>query len=202
MKRVSGGLLIFGVLAVPPMRLALEQTMVGHMLLQLPLLVLCGILIGQGLHVRVRGLLQAANGYGVTGLVLAIVTALFWMLPRHLDAALEEAGYEAAKFISLPLLIGIPLQLSWHRLTAIGRGLIWSNLVAMLWVLSWLYLAAPVRVCNNYLIDEQTLVGRILFSLGALIAAALAIRAFIPSQSATTAPEPPSRSPAAPVRKG
>ena len=190
MNRVAGGLLLFGMLALPPVRSTLEQTMAGHMLLQIPLLVISGIFVGQGLHVRVRGALQLANGYGLTGLALVVVTALLWMLPRHLDAALTETGYEVAKFISLPLFIGIPLQLSWRRLTVIGRGLVWSNLVAMLWVLSWLYLSAPVRVCNNYLISEQTLVGRLLLALGFLVAAVLAVCAFIPSQPAAATPEP------------
>ena len=178
-RRAVLGVAVFGLLSLPPIRGALEQSMVGHMLVQIPLLVLCGVWFASAIPMGPRQVLQEVNAYGLTGLALILVTSLFWMLPRHLDAALEEPLYELAKFTMLPLLIGIPLQLSWKPLTAIGRGLVWSNLVAMLWVLSWLYLAAPVRVCNNYLIDEQTLVGRILLLLGFIIAAVLAVRPFI-----------------------
>ncbi len=178
-RRTAAGLLLFGGLSLPPIRGVLEQSMAGHMLVQIPLLVLCGVGFASTLPAWLRQVIQEVNAYGLTGLALMLVTSLFWMLPRHLDAALEEPLYELAKFITLPLLIGIPLKLSWKPLTAIGRGLVWSNLVAMLWVLSWLYLAAPVRVCNNYLIDEQTLVGRILLLLGFIIAAVLAVRPFI-----------------------
>ncbi len=160
--------------------------MAGHMLVQIPLLVLCGVWFASTVPAWMRQVVQEINAYGLTGLALMLVTSLFWMLPRHLDAALEEPFYELMKFITLPLLIGIPLQLSWKPLTAIGRGLVWSNLVAMLWVLSWLYLAAPVRVCNNYLIDEQTLVGKTLLFLGFLIAAVLAVRLFISTTPDTT----------------
>lgn len=176
------GLLLLCTLALPPMRTVFEQSMAGHMLLQLPMLVLGGIWLASGLPAVVKRKFQAANRYGLTGMATVLVTALFWMLPRHLDAALDDPVYEAAKFLMLPLLVGIPLKLSWRRLTAIGRGLVWSNLVAMLWVLAWLYLAAPVRVCNNYLIDEQTQVGQVLFLLGILIATGLAIRPFIASK--------------------
>ena len=185
MRLTTAGLLLFGTLALPSMRATLEQSMPGHMLLQIPLLVLSGLWLASGLPPEVKRLIQRVNTYGVTGLALIVVTALFWMLPRHLDAALDEPAYEVAKFLMLPLLVGLPLHLSWRRLTVIGRGLVWSNLVAMLWVLSWLYLAAPVRVCNNYLIDEQTLVGRLLLLLGFLIATVLAVRPFISSSPAS-----------------
>ena len=184
-QRVTAGLLLFGMLALPPMRTALEQSMLGHMLVQIPLLVVSGYWLASGLPPYLRERMQLANAYGITGLALMVVTALFWMLPRHLDAALEEPLYELAKFLTLPLLLGIPLQLSWKRLTIIGQGLVWSNLVAMLWVLAWLYLVAPVRVCNNYLLDEQTLVGRSLLVLGFLLAAVLAVRPFISSRSSS-----------------
>ncbi|SCZ49053.1 hypothetical protein [Thiohalomonas denitrificans] len=201
MKQMNGGLLLFGILALPPIRHAFEQTMAGHMLLQIPLLVLSGVWIGRGLPPGTRKALQAMNGYGVTGLALVVITALFWMLPRHLDAALEGTAYEIGKFLSLPLLVGIPLQLSWRRLTAIGRGLVWSNLIAMLWVLSWLYLSAPVRVCNNYRIDEQALVGQILLLLGFVVATALTVRAFIPSRPSGLAARPLPPSTASALRK-
>ena len=76
------------------------------------------------------------------------------MLPRALDAALTNPLTEAAKFVSLPALVGLPLALAWQRLPIIGRGFILTNVISMLAVLGWLYIAAPVRICNNYLVGS------------------------------------------------
>jgi hypothetical protein len=100
------------------------------------------------------------------------------MLPRSLDAALAEPAMAVAKFISLPALLGLPLAQSWCRLHPIARGFVWAKLVSMLGVLGWLYLAAPVRLCNFYLLDEQLLLGRAMLAIGAALAAALATQAF------------------------
>jgi hypothetical protein len=183
---VSGSLLALGLglpvlLSLPPARHALEASMPGHMLVQFPLLVASGYLLTPLLPVRVREGIQAWNAFGIAGITLATATALFWMLPRNLDATLTDPWLELGKFLSLPLLLGLPLRLSWQPLTALGRGLVLSNLVAMLWVLAWVYLAAPARVCNNYLLDEQTLVGRSLLVIGCAVALSAGLRPFFPA---------------------
>jgi len=35
--------------------------------------------------------------------------------------------------------------------------------------LGWLYLVSPVRLCNNYLIDDQQRLGQILIAAGAML---------------------------------
>ena len=87
--------------------------------------------------------------------IVALFASSYWMLPRALDAALTEPLAEVGKFLSLPLLVGFPLVLAWRRLTLIGRGFVWTNFISMLAVLGWLYIVAPVRVCNSYLVNDQ-----------------------------------------------
>ncbi len=165
-------------LAAPSARGLLEGSMVGHMGVQIPLLVAAGWLLGRGLPGGPRRVIRAYNGHGVPGLVLVLFTVAYWMLPRSLDAALGHGSMELIKFTSLPLLAGVPLALSWPRLSLIGRGVIWSNLLAMLFVMAWLYLESPVRICNFYLFNQQTLLGWYCFTVGAILALALAVRAF------------------------
>ncbi len=74
---------------------------------------------------------------------------------------------------------GRRLRLSWGALGTIGRGLVWSNAVAMLGVMGWLYLVAPQRVCTSYLLSDQDLLGHGLLAADALLAAALVVRAFL-----------------------
>ncbi|RRQ22400.1 hypothetical protein D6C00_10860 [Thiohalobacter thiocyanaticus] len=161
-------LAVYLLLATPPLRDWLEAGMVMHMLVQLPLLAGLGVLAVRRLPARLRNRLDRCNAAGVPLTLLALFAIAFWMLPRSLDAALNQPAMELAKFVSLPLLVGAPLALSWRRLPAVGRGFLWSNLLSMLVVLGWLYSAAPVRVCTNYLVDQQQLLGRglLLLALG------------------------------------
>lgn len=156
-------------LATPVARSALEASMSTHMLLQIPLLAAAGVLIARLLSARRQDALLAVCGGAVPCVVLALFASSYWMLPRALDAALGDPLTEAAKFISLPLLVGLPLALAWGQLTAIGRGFVWTNFISMLAVLGWLYIAAPVRVCNNYLVDEQGSTGWLMVKLAMLL---------------------------------
>ncbi|HDP89238.1 MAG TPA: hypothetical protein ENN42_04670 [Thioalkalivibrio sp.] len=173
------GLTLLVILAPPWMRTLLEAGMAGHMLLQIPLLVLAGILLAGFLPAQWRQRIAAYNRHGLSGLLLALLTLAYWMLPRSLDLALESGWAELLKFATLPLLAGLPLALSWRPLGMIGRGVVWSELVAKLAVLGWLYLEAPVRVCTRYLVADQEQVGRALLVIALLLAVALTLRAFL-----------------------
>lgn len=173
------GLALWILLAMPPMRSWMEASMVLHMGVQIPLLVVAGVSIGMSILARRPDLGCKWNGYGIAGILTVLFTVLFWMLPRNLDAALNSTAFEITKFLTLPLLAGVPLALSWPRLPLIGKGIVWSNFLAMLFVLAWLYLEAPVRVCNNYLINEQARLGAYLLGAGIVVAAFLAVRVFL-----------------------
>jgi len=151
--------LLYLMLATPLARHVLESNMSAHVLIQMPLLAGLGALAALLLPMRLRtGLLEVFGG-AVPLTTLALVASGYWMLPRAMDAALEGQTAEIAKFISLPLLVGAPLALAWRRLGLIGRGFVLTNMISMLAVLGWLYIAAPVRVCNNYLVDAQASAG-------------------------------------------
>lgn len=166
-------------LALPPLRTWLEGSMAGHMLVQIPLLAVAGVLGAFALPPRLRRLLGAYNAYGLPFTLLACLVSTYWMLPRALDAALTQPLMEVAKFVSLPLLVGLPLALSWRPLGAIGQGFVAANFISMVSVVGWLYIVAPVRVCNNYLVDQQTVTGWLLVAVSGLLFLAWAAPAFI-----------------------
>lgn len=80
--------------------------------------------------------------------------------------------------ITMSTFLPVPLAWSWPRIHPIIRGFVWSNLVSMLFVMSWLYLSAPVRLCNNFLQQQQSLLGKSSILVGILLAAFLVLRAF------------------------
>jgi len=165
------GLALYLVLVAPPIAAWLERTMAGHMLLQVPLLALAGGLVARGILGRHGAGLAGFNAAGIAGLLVAVFVAAVWMLPRTLDAALRDPLVEAAKFTSVPLLIGAPLALSWPLLPPVARAFVWANVIS---VLGWLYRAAPDRLCARYLFDQQATVGSALLIIAVVLLFALA----------------------------
>ena len=182
--RAALGVGLLGVLATPSVVATLEGSLVSHLLIQMPLLALAGFLSGPAIAARL------APSHGGTPTVTAIGVALYWMLPRSMDAALDQASVDFAKFATLFGGVGVPLALGWPRLPYVARTFLLANLIPMLAVLGWLYTSAPVRVCNYYLVDDQVLAGRCLLAL-ALAGGLWAIgRAFWPRWPARGAAAP------------
>ena len=160
MNRALVGIGLIELLALPGARDLLEREMITHMLVQIPLLAITGVLIASGIPQPVKDRLAAWNRGGISGTLLAVIVSTWWMVPRALDSVLASPGAEVWKFASLPLLVGIPAALSWKSLGGIGRGFVILNVLPMWAVVGWLYIAAPARVCNYYLVDQQVVAGR------------------------------------------
>ncbi len=166
--RLGGAVLLataWLVLATPGMRTWLEMSMSVHMLVQIPALAAIGLVGTRLLPARTQDALLAAAGGAIPCVIVATVASSYWMLPRAIDAVLVDPLAEAAKFVSLPLLVGTPLALAWRELGLIGRGFVWTNFISMLAVLGWLYIVAPVRVCNSYALFEQERAGWLMVQL-------------------------------------
>jgi hypothetical protein len=194
---------LYLLLASPPARAWLEGSMTGHMLLQIPLLAAVGFVASRLLPQRVQAGLLAGAGGATPFVLIAFFASSYWMLPRALDGALASPLHEAAKFVSLPLLVGLPIGLAWMRLGLIARGFVWTNMFSMLLVLGWLYINAPVRVCNNYLVDQQEDAGWAMVKLAGLLFAGWLASLFVggvpvPGESGAAGPgriPPPSNPP-------
>lgn len=179
MIRAAIAALLFVVLATPPARDALEQVMVAHMLVQIPLLAIVGALGVTAVPQRVRARIAEWNRAGVSGTLLALIASSWWMVPRALDWALASPFMEAAKFVTLPLFVGAPLALSWTALGTMGRGFVIANVLPMWAVVGWAYIAAPVRVCNYYLVDQQVAAGVGLVIVSIALGAGIGLLSFL-----------------------
>ncbi len=156
----------------------LKATLVTHVLLQFPMLIVGGVLLGISIGRRPRAPRETAM-QGIAALLLAGFCLAFWMLPRWLDAAVLDLRVDALKIASLVLLVGMPLGWGWRRVGALARAFTWANAVSMLAVLGVFYVSFQERLCNNYLVNEQAILGStmlaaalVLFGLGALRALA------------------------------
>ncbi|HET8941810.1 MAG TPA: hypothetical protein VFN13_07475 [Rudaea sp.] len=168
------GVTLWCLLALPPVRFMLESSMTLQMLVQIPLLGLSGWWLAASHTDRFDNVLTRWNRSGISGLLLASLASIIWMLPRALDASLTIPWIEVAKFAGVPLLIGVPAAISWPRAGFVVRGVLLIEIVAMAFRLGWLYLDSPVRLCSNYLISDQQQLGKSMLAIGVAISLLLA----------------------------
>src|SRR5699024_6853354 len=101
MKQGGIGLVLYGLIVIPPVSAYLESVMITHMLVQMPLLVVAGWLIGQIVIEKGQTFFDRWNANGVPGILLVVFITMYWMLPRAMDEALVEWYMEWFKFIAL-----------------------------------------------------------------------------------------------------
>jgi hypothetical protein len=164
---------------LPPLRSALESDMALHMALQMPLLIALGVLLAVAARRHEPRWLAGADWLGIAGIVAVVLGTSFWMLPRALDQAVADSRFDLVKFLSLPLLVGMPLGLSWRRMPPLGRAFIWANFIPKLGAVGGLYLGAPMRLCAYYRIDQQELAGWTLIAVAIALGLTWFIAAFV-----------------------
>ncbi len=158
-KRFIYGLLLYIILLLPPTIKLLETWMLTHMLIQIPLLIIAGLFMGEYVKKRCGRFFKQWNKNGIPGILLVYFVTMYWMIPRAMDEAITVSSVEIFKFVSLPFLVGIVLYDSWSKLSAIAKGFIVFNYIPMFGMMAWLYIDSPIQVCNNYLESEQKMLG-------------------------------------------
>lgn len=161
-------------LSVPPMRTLIEQSMLWHMAIQMPLLILTGWLLmasgsllpAAGISTRTNQLtaLQTTsqtyssctewNVYGLTGFVFSFITITYWMLPSAIDRAVVLPSADVIKLLSL-LVCGASLRHSSVRAPALIQLFFLGNFLAMLLWLGSYFLQTDLRLCNAYSLQSQ-----------------------------------------------
>src|SRR5260370_36718070 len=81
--------------------------MTRHMLLEFPLLLIAGALVGRALDERFRAPIERCNRLGLLGFVFASLVLTYWMIPAALRAALLAGWVAAGKSLSLVLSGGL-----------------------------------------------------------------------------------------------
>lgn len=142
-------------LSLPPLRALIEQSMVWHMLVQMPLLVLAGWYAAAACAPAQS---LRWNRFGLSGFMLAQCIFAYWMIPALVDRAVVLPSADAAKVVTL-WLAGLALRLGYVQaprlvqLFFIGYGL-----PMMAWL--GLYLSSTdLRLCNAYSLESQIRAG-------------------------------------------
>lgn len=167
------------VLWLPAVRGGLERDMALHMAVQMPLLIALGALVAAATCRFEPRWLAAADWLGIAGIAAVVLGTSFWMVPRALDQAIADWRIDLVKFLTLPLLVGMPLGLSWRRMPPLGRAFIWANFIPKLGAVGGLYLGAPMRLCAYYRLDQQELAGWTLIAVAVALGITWFVAAFI-----------------------
>ncbi|MYM22629.1 hypothetical protein GTP46_08220 [Duganella sp. FT135W] len=151
----------------------LESSMLRHMLVQLPLLIIGGWTAGAAQPGH--RLLVKADQYGVAGLTGLLFISAYWMIPRALELSLNSIWSEAGKFASL-FLLGMVLPGSLGRCPWVVQLFFLGNFGAMMAIAGIQYQNMLQRLCNAYLLDDQNLTGMALTTAAILLSIAWCIR--------------------------
>ena len=154
-------------LSLPPSRALIEQSMVWHMLVQMPLLVAAGACAAVAWPLGAKRWAHF-NRQGVTGLMLAQCVAAYWMLPTQVDRAVVLPSADAWKLVTL-WLAGAALRQGWVQSPlAVQLFFVGYGLPMMAWL--GVYLATTdLRLCNAYTLESQLRTGRGLVLLAVVL---------------------------------
>jgi hypothetical protein len=169
------GASVLFIVAFPHVRHLLEESMRLHMLVQYPLVMLAGALLGRAFPQVLGSKLSAWNALGFTGLVAALLFTTVLMIPRVLDLALIDMRVEIAKFAAL-LFVGAVLPASWCAAGPVVQAFFLGGLLPMTIAVGTLYQDAPLRLCNAYRLDDQRALGGLLVYFAIALAAVWLIR--------------------------
>lgn len=183
-------MLLWCALAAPPLRHVLEATLYGHVLVQIPVLVLLGVAAAGHAHGAVRPGASLAGRHAGAALLLFLFVAAFWMLPLSIDRALRVPAFAGAKFVSLPV-AGFALAAAWWHLPPLLRGVLEAQAYSMGLFMAWFYASVPQRLCTGYLLDEQVVLAQGLLALTVALAAARGLQLLL--IGAADADPPPRR---------
>lgn len=146
-------------LSAPPWRYLIEQSMVWHMAIQMPLLVLAGWWVMRALSQRRSPRWLAPwNYYGLTGFIAALVILAYWMLPLAIDRAVVLPQADLLKLITL-FIAGVLLQHSFSCSPAALQLFFVGYLVSMMTWLGSYFITTDLRLCNAYSLETQVQTG-------------------------------------------
>jgi hypothetical protein len=156
-------------LSMPPLRSLIEQSMVWHMVVQMPLLMVAGWLCAScWSHTRFDAP-NAWNQFGLTGGLMTLVVLAYWMLPSSIDRALVVPRADALKLASL-WVCGALLQRSAVQAPLVVQLFFVGTVLPMLMWAGLYFASTDLRLCNAYSLDSQIAAGRGLAGLAVLLA--------------------------------
>ncbi|GAB3093365.1 hypothetical protein [Lysobacter terrae] len=171
---IAPGAALAGIALIQPW---LEQRMVTHMIVELPLVFAIGAWAAKPGPEKGPSWLRQVNASGLTGLTMSMVVSAFWMLPLSLDAAVLNPFVGWLKVCSL-LAAGWLTRISLREARPAVQSFFLLNWAWMTAAAGALYQQAPQRLCSFYLLGDQAWAGIGLVGLAITTVVAWLVLAF------------------------
>ncbi|MEI7464318.1 MAG: hypothetical protein WCJ87_03160 [Burkholderiales bacterium] len=182
-------LLVAVALSLPPGRQLIEQSMVWHMAVQMPLLLAAGWLSADATSKAPTWRWTAdCNRYGLTGLLAAQVILAYWMLPSAIDRAVVSPLADTLKVMTLVACGALLRRCVSHAPAVLQLFLVGSAVPMTVW-LGVYFATTDRRLCNAYTLASQASAGIGIAVWGLAVAAAWVV--VLLRQAASRAPEMP-----------
>ena len=153
-------------LSLPPGRSLIEQSMLWHMVVQMPLLVLAGWwAVGAAPARGWASPLGAWNRYGMTSLVASQAIAAYWMLPLAIDRAVVLPSADLQKLATL-WVCGALLKHGLMRAPELIQLFFVGGTALMMGWLGTFFATTEQRLCNAYSLEGQAQAGGAFAALG------------------------------------
>ncbi|PPD18758.1 MAG: hypothetical protein CTY27_00875 [Methylotenera sp.] len=138
--------------SLPPFKFLLASSMVFHMLIQIPALVMAGYWLNAQ-----NKPLNSALSLSLSCWLWILFAGMFWMLPISLDKALIYSNWDIFKIITL-VLSGMLLKPALAGPKILSLFFVGSSLM-MLFSVGHFYQNSESRLCNSYLLVSQQSTG-------------------------------------------
>ena len=148
--------------SLPPFKFLLASSMVIHMLIQIPALVLAGYWLNAESKPINTSLLLSLSCW-----LWILLASMFWMLPISVDKALINVNWDIFKIITL-VLSGMLLKPAFAGPKILSLFFAGSSLM-MLFSVGHFYQDSESRLCNSYLLASQQTTGLGLMLLAAAL---------------------------------
>ena len=162
-------------LSAPPLRSLIEQSMVWHMVVQMPMLLAAGWLFADrpgsagGAGGAGDGMLPRTwDHFGLTSFMIAQAIFSYWMLPSAIDRAVVLPSMDLLKLLSL-FCGGLLLRRAMARSPSVLQLFVVGYAVSMLFAAGSFVATADQRLCNAYSLESQWKAGIGVVVLGAII---------------------------------
>ena len=106
--------------------------------------------------------LERCNAGGLTGLLLAMLLLVLWMIPSAMDLVKIDAAMRAARIASLVLGVGYALRVSWPMTGLVMRWVWHLEAAGMMLRFGVAYLFADRTLCSGISSSDQRATGAVL----------------------------------------
>ena len=147
-----------------PLNTWLSATMPRHQIIQLPAMVILGVLLAMPMHrLQVKD-----TAWGIALLIYVMASLIFWMLPHSFDYAFVETWFNRLMHVNM-VTVGL-------FITAVMRGIRFEVKILFIGMVASMLMATGVALrsfnillCSSYSIDQQRETGMYVILIGVAV---------------------------------